>query len=751
VPFVRLPFVRLPVVRLPVVRLPVVSVPVVAAWALRHRRTVVAAWGLLFVVGAGFALGLPGRIVPGGETPANSQSNRVAEALAGSRVPTLFATVQTARPEDLATAQAAVARTIRHTDGVAGVTVAPAGTPTPGTATAAPGTATVGVVQISTYGGVDGSIKVAHVLDRRRAHLGPPGVRVDVGGYGAYRDQLTALSQSDLESAEKVGLPILFVVLFLTFGSVLGAVLPMVVALSSLVIGLGVVGALALWLPMSDFVTNASSMIGVALGVDYTMFLLQRFRHAARDGADTGSAIGVAMATTGRAVLWSGLTVVLAESTLLLVDSRSVRSAALGMVVVSAVAVLSSLVVVPVAFATLGDRLLGQRQVLATLRRLRSTPQATGSWRRWGTWVTKRAPLLLGGATIVLLALAVPTLHLRSSVNISAASTLPASSSVRQAYASVEAHDGPDAQSPVVAVVDRAAVRGLEQAVSADPRVVSATPLPLPDGRVALAITARQGPYDASTRALVTALRHRGALVGGETAMSMDATAAMFGGLGRVLPVLAAVIGVLLLFALRSFLLPIKAVVLVALSLAASLGGLLALTGSTVGSWLIGAGSPEALHPIVPVTVVAIIVALSTDYEVMLISRMAETWEATGDNRASIIDGLAHTGGVITSAAAVMIAVFVGFAIAQLQPLKQLGVGLALAVFLDATVVRAVLVPAAMTVMGRWNWWSPGRRQLPTRWRPGDPGGAGRGPRAGSAEDGLVAPQAAHAVPVGQD
>jgi RND superfamily putative drug exporter len=227
------------------------------------------------------------------------------------------------------------------------------------------------------------------------------------------------------------------------------------------------------------------------------------------------------------------------------------------------------------------------------------------------------------------------------------------------------------------------------------------------------------GPYDPSSRALVASLRH-GQLTqgladvhyvtGGETAMAMDATGAMFGGLWRVVVVLAVVIAGLLMLALRSILLPIKAVVLVALSLAASVGGLLALTGSTVGSRLIGAGSAEALHPIVPVTILAIVVALSTDYEVILLSRISEAWERTGDNRASIVEGVADTGGVITSAAAVMIAVFVGFGIAQLQPLKQLGVGLSLAVFLDATVVRAILVPASMALIGRWNWWRPGVR-----------------------------------------
>ena len=199
--------------------------------------------------------------------------------------------------------------------------------------------------------------------------------------------------------------------------------------------------------------------------------------------------------------------------------------------------------------------------------------------------------------------------------------------------------------------------------------------------------------------------------VGGETADSIDATQAMFDSLPRVGLALLVIIALLLLFALRSVFLPVKAVVLVVLSLGASLGSLLLLATTRLGATLIGASGPEDIHPIVPITIVAITVALSTDYEVILISRIAEHYRRTGDNRAAVVSGIEHTGSVITSAAAIMVAVFAGFALADLLPVKQLGVGLGLAVFLDATVVRGVLVPAAMAVMGRGNWWWPGQRE----------------------------------------
>jgi uncharacterized membrane protein YdfJ with MMPL/SSD domain len=212
------------------------------------------------------------------------------------------------------------------------------------------------------------------------------------------------------------------------------------------------------------------------------------------------------------------------------------------------------------------------------------------------------------------------------------------------------------------------------------------------------------------TGSLHTALAGVPYWVGGETADSIDATQAMFNGLPRVGLALLVIIVLLLLFALRSVFLPVKAVVLVVLSLGASLGTLLLLVTTRLGAALIGASGPEDIHPIVPITIVAITVALSTDYEVILISRIAEHYRRTGDNRGAVVSGIEHTGSVITSAAAIMVAVFAGFALAGLLPVKQLGVGLALAVFLDATVVRGALVPAAMAVMGRGNWWWPGRR-----------------------------------------
>src|SRR3954451_12939371 len=312
---------------------------------LARRRRVLAAWALLCILGAMFAAGLPGRIVSGGEAPDSADSEIVSRALSHSPLPSLFLAVRV--PTDYSTAdqrKAAgdVAANARHVDGVTAVV------PMPDTPPVDVKGSRVTVLQLSTEGGTDGAIKVAHALEKGSERLGPSDVRVYVGGFGAYRDQLTELSQRDLEHAERIGIPIVFVVLLLTFGSVWAAGLPLVIALSGLLTGLGAVGACSLLLPLSDFVTNAASMIGVALGVDYAMFLIQRVRELVHQGANTDAAIRSAMATTGSAVLWSGLTVLAGETTLLLVDSRSIRSAALGMSLVTVFAVLAALTVAPV-------------------------------------------------------------------------------------------------------------------------------------------------------------------------------------------------------------------------------------------------------------------------------------------------------------------------------------------------------------------------------------------------------------------
>jgi len=686
---------------------------------LVRRRRILGIWALLCILGAVFAAGLPGRIVSGGEAPTSADSEVVSRALAHSPLPSLFLAVQVPTGLSADEQKEVTAEVAAKAEDVPGVTAV---VPMPDTPPVEVAGSRVTVLQLSTEGGTDGAIKVAHSLEKGSDDLAPSEAHVYVGGFGAYRDQLTELSQRDLEQAERLGIPVVFLVLLLTFGSVWAAGLPLVIALSALVMGMGAVGAASFFLPMSDFVTNSASMIGVALGVDYAMFLLQRVREHTRSGRPTDEAIVEAMRTTGTAVLWSGITVLLAESTLLLVDSRSIRSAAFGMVMVTIFAVATALVVAPVLISLFSRRVAQPRLHAAE-------GASTAGWRSWARRVTGRGPIWLLASVGVMVALAAPSFDLHDKVSISGTSSLPADASVRQAYELAAQRYGPTALSPATVLLPAAEAHHTEEAaqlIGSDQEVSGVSTQPLPDGSVVLAVTTKHDPYSVESRELVDRLRHGeiqaqldGASykVGGETAASVDATAAMFDGLPKVALALLLVVGAVLLLALRSVFLPLKAIALVVLSLGASLGSLLLLTTTSLGATLIGASGPGDIHPIVPITIVAITVALSTDYEVILISRIAEIYHRTGDNRSAVVAGVEHTGGVITSAGAIMIAVFFGFALADLAPLKQLGVGLALAVLLDATIVRGVLVPSAMAVMGWRNWWWPSipvRKQTPS-------------------------------------
>jgi RND superfamily putative drug exporter len=685
---------------------------------LRRRRAVLALWGVLLVVGGFFAAGLNDKIVPGGIAPGSSESQQVADELERSSTSrTLFAMLHWDEPQPAAQLQQRTRELTRRLRGIEGVTAV---TPVrPGGAGRGGGEGRVAAVRVATRGDIDGSITVAKRLHADRDELTPQGAELLLGGLGAFNRELTELTRSDLARAERVGLPIVFVILLLTFGSMWAALVPLVIALPAVVIGLGGVGLLASGIDVSEYVTNASTMIGVALGVDYAMFLVQRLREQLASGAEVEEAIRAAMSTTGVAVLWSGATVIAAEATLLLVDARAIRSAAVGMMLVTFFATASAIVLGPVVFS-----LMGKRLVRASFRRGASAPAAESPrWTRWATRVTGRAPLWLALSAVVMVALAIPTKDLRDSVDVQSTAVLPDDSNVRRAYEIAAREFGPGAMTPVVVIAQGGpeGAQRIARELRGDERVATVgRPAPLgASGPFVLDVVSRDGPYEEGTRGLVTSLRE-GALerrlagvsyaVGGETGATIDTKEEMFDRLPTIVALLVAMVSLLLLCAFRSVFLAFKAALLVVLTLAASLGGLLLITQSDLGASLIGVGDPLDIHPLVPLTIVAIVMALTTDYEVLLLSRVAERYGQTGDNRASVVYGMGRTGRVITSAAAIMIAVFFGFALADLPTLKYLGIGLALSVFLDATIVRGVMVPAAMQLMGSLNWWRPGLR-----------------------------------------
>jgi uncharacterized membrane protein YdfJ with MMPL/SSD domain len=491
---------------------------------------------------------------------------------------------------------------------------------------------------------------------------------------------------------------------------------------------------------MSVFTTNMASMIGIGVAVDYSLFILARYREEIAAGRGPDAARGIALATSGVAVVFSGMTVVASLAGLLLVDTTALRSMALGAILVVAVSVLTASTLLPALISVLGPRvhrpgrLLG-RPAGALRARRAARPARDPFWQRWTAFVMRRPLLAIAAAASVLLALAVPALSLRTADG--ALAQFPAGDEIRAGFAAAAREAGPGALTPVVVVARTqgggdvgappaaAALRDLRGAIAHDPQVVSvAAPVASRDRRSALLqATPRADGERPQTKALVERLRGElpaatpglHVLVGGTTAGLVDFNDKVSGSMWMiVLFVLALSYGVLMVL-LRSAVLPLKAVVMNLLSVGAAYGVVVAVFQWGWVDGLFGFQSLGHVDTITPPLVLAVVFGLSMDYEVFLLTRIRERYVATGDTRAAVAGGLASSARTITSAALIMVAVFATFIATGVASIQQIGLGTAVAIALDATLVRLVLVPAAMAVMGRWNWWLPQplRRVLP--------------------------------------
>ncbi|MEU3465702.1 MMPL family transporter [Streptomyces sp. NPDC006733] len=603
-------------------------------------------------------------------------------------------------------------------------------------------------------------------LDHRYA---PEGLRVSMVSAGTFWGEINKLSAEGLQRAELVTFPLVLLILLLLYRGVVAAVVSFVVPVTAIVLTFGVMSVLAAHLELSIFAQNAATMIGLGVGVDYSLFLISRYADELTAGRDRATALAITLRTSGRTVLFSGLIVVLAMSSLFLVDLNVLRSIALGIVLVVAFATLASVVVLPAVLHLVGDRILRGR--LPARRRAAGAhrPPSTGRGDRWGRvarQIMRRPVLFLTVASAALLALAVPSLDLRTFTPD--ARIAPTSSPVRQGFDTVRAQFGPGTASPHQVVVTSRSelsvppgareVAALQERLVRLPHVTAVrSPLdvlravspgrPLaalePAAFARLPADARRtvdhylsadrrtmvlevigDDYASSdrSRALLDSLRAVAAglstpglhaVVGGETAEGVDANTAIGDALPEVVAVMLAVLYLMLLVTFRSLLLPVKAIAINVLSLGATYGVLVLVFQRGLGSALFGFARSDHLQNFVPILLLAILFSLSTDYEVFLLRRIREEYDAGADSTAAVAAGMARTAPLISGAALLMVAVFGAFALTGIMPIQQLGLGLAVAIALDATVIRLVVVPAAMRLMGRWNWWLPGRGQAP--------------------------------------
>jgi uncharacterized membrane protein YdfJ with MMPL/SSD domain len=575
----------------------------------------------------------------------------------------------------------------------------------------------------------DAAVKLREQLGSGQAS---DGVVPYLVGDNAVWAALHKLQTSDVAKAERIGVPITAVILLATFGSLAAAALPLVLGMAAVVITGAIVYFLAQALPMSIYVTSASEMIGIGVAIDYSLFVLARYRQQIATGSSEEEARRVALQTSGVAVMFSGTTVVLALCALLAFPTVTLRSMALGSIIVVAMAVLAAVTLMPAVISVLGRRVYAPGRIAALTANLRGGFQAD-FWSRWTRRVMRRPAVSFVLAAGVMLALAAPATQIKFSEQ--ARSQLPAGSDAIQGMNVAARLIGPGALTPIQAVIrfhsgtasapaNRAALSGYASSVENDPEVSYVAPPRLSlDGReVDLAIVPRHYGEEAPVQALIDRLRsgaRSSALApvaavdfGGDVALVKDFTRSVSHGVWRVFGLLVALTFVVMLVMLRSMVLPLKAVLMNLLTVAAASG---VIVGIFQWGWLDWTGyhPPGYIDAAVIPLMLAVVFGLSMDYEVFMLTRIREAFIRTGDNRGSVATGLRTSAGTITSAALIMVTVFFAFAAVAIPSIREIGTALGVAIILDATVVRLILVPATMALLGRWNWWFPRRAPAP--------------------------------------
>jgi RND superfamily putative drug exporter len=543
--------------------------------------------------------------------------------------------------------------------------------------------------------------------DANSSHL-----QVELGGY-MFTDQTQPAS-------EAIGVLAAVFILLIAFGSLLAMGLPIMTALFGIGIGLALVNLLARVFDVPSFAPQVTAMIGIGVGIDYALFIATRYRESLHEGADPEASVVYALDTSGRAVLFAGSTVVISLLGLFLIGVSFIRGLAIGASLAVLFVMGAAVTLLPAVLGFVGRTI--DKFALPSARRPRAVEDSF--WARWSRTLQRRPwPAAIAGF-VVLVVLAVPVLSLR--LGVADSGNDPTKFTTRRAYDLLSEGFGPGFNGPLLLAgevrspTDLKVAADLAKAIARDPGVAQVSP-PIPSSNrkgVLLQVVEKGSPQDDSTTKLVHRLRNsiiptttRGSTldmhVGGQTAIGVD----LADTLGQRLPYMFLAIllfsFVLLMLVFRSLLVPLKAVVMNLLSIGAAYGVIVAIFQ---WGWLksfVGIGKEGPIEAWVPMMLFAIVFGLSMDYEVFLLSRIKEEYDRSRDNASAVALGLAKTARLITAAAAIMICVFGSFVLSDLRVLKLVGFGLAFAVFIDATVVRLVLVPATMELLGDRNWWFP--------------------------------------------
>ena len=691
-----------------------------ARWSTTHRERVVAAWVVLLVVSLGAASHLKNHFDNNLTLP-NTGAQRASDllrshfpAVAGDADQIVFQTSsgKLTDPANRAHVQRTIAAVVHrpHVVSVVDPYLNPGAISRDGT---------IGFATLTFDERGDALPKTAtkRLIHAARATAGPE-FRVELGGYAIEETELPTLG-----AATAIGIVAAMVVLYLSFGSLLAMALPILCALFGLGTSMGLIAGLTHILSTPDFATQLALLIGLGVGVDYALFIVTRFRDAYREtGEDVGEAVAVSMNTAGRSIAFAGATVIIAVLGLFVVGVHIFYGVALSISLSVLLVLAASLTLLP-ALLSMSGRRIG--------RKARSTSNERGLWVRWIGGIQRRPAVAAAASTAFLLLLAAPALDLRLAA--SDAGNDLASTTTHKAYEMLSRGFGPGFNAPLQLAVQVPAKGGpktveqLRQAIAATPGVASAGPAVFNQSRdtAAIRVFPTTAPQSTQTYNLVKHLRsavippvarpaNLAVFVGGATASQVDLAQVLSTKLPYFIGAVILLSALLLLIVFRSLLIPLQAAVMNLLSFVAAFGVVQAIFERGWAAGLVGA-TRSPIESFIPVIVFAIVFGLSMDYEVFLVSRIHEEWANGASHSEAVRRGLTRTWGVVTAAAAVIVVVFASFAASNNHLLKLLGLSLALAVFLDAVVIRTILLPAVFQLLGRSTWAFPAwaDRRLP--------------------------------------
>ncbi len=682
-----------------------------ARFSVRRRRWVIAVWLVVVLAAAPLALTLTSGLSGAGWEAQGSVANQVRDELRAD-FPELgaeSAIVVYRQEQPIVSDPSGLIAVVDQLRGAPGTASVQDPLQLPPEAGMISPDGTTAMVPVHLTGDEDADLpeSAARLIDHVAGIDVPDGARVEVTGEWPVWSDFNASNEEALHKAELLsGLPTI-ILLLVAFGSAVAAGLPLILAVAGIAVGFASLRLFGMVTPLSVWSMNFSMMIGLAVGIDYSLFIVSRYREEREDGHDAEHAMANTLTTAGKAVFLSALTVVLSLAAVFLVPVMVFRSMALGMILAVIAVALASLTLLPAVLAAMGDRVLVSRG--------HDDPDraAEGRWTRWTQGALRRPRITLAAGLVLLLALAAPAIGMR--LGMPGARVVDEGRSSRDGYEMVVSAFGPGAAAPVFITVAAADSQAVLDVAAADPGAAAASIVarPAESGRTVVRVIPTTAVDSAETTELVSRLRADvaevapGALVGGPAAQNHDLTDVLTGRAPLAIGVIMVVAFLLLLVVFRSLTIALFSIVLNLISVAAAFGFATIVFQHGIGAGLIGIEHQGFVDAWAPLFFFALLFGLSMDYQLFLLAAIRERYEHTGDTATAVREGIARTGRPITNAALIMIVVFIAFGVTGPIPPTELGVTLALAVLLDATIVRMMLVPSIMGLLGERNWWLP--------------------------------------------